>query len=63
MFLVHWKQEYFNNCFSSFWNSYAMCNGIVFLNFCSHKMNTFLIQHINLARFLYILGLFIQYLF
>ena len=22
MSLVNWKQDYFNKCFSSFWNSY-----------------------------------------
>ena len=49
MFIVHGKQDYFNNCFSSFWNSYEICKRIAFLNYCSHKMNTFLIQNINLV--------------
>ena len=45
MFLVHWKDNYFKNWFSSFWKSYEMCKRIAFLNDCSHKMNKFLIQH------------------
>ena len=49
MLLVHWKQDYFNNCFSGFWKSYEMCKRIAFLSYCSHKMNKFLIQNINLA--------------
>ena len=49
MFIVHWKQYYFNNCFLSFWISrdYELCKRIAFfLNYCSHEMNTFLIQNI-----------------
>ena len=41
---VHWKQDYFNNCFSSFWNSYKMRKRISFLNSCSHNMVKFLVQ-------------------
>ena len=55
MFFAHWNQDYLNNCFSSFWNSYEMCKRIAFfLNYCSHKMNKFLIQNINLACDIYI---------
>ena len=30
------QKAYFNDCFSSFWNSYVMCKSIVF--YFSHKM-------------------------
>ena len=54
MFKVHRKQAYFNNCFSSFWNSYVMCKKYcIFLNNCSHKNDQFLIQNSCTLKYSY----------
>ena len=39
--LVHWIQDYFNNYFSNFWNSYEMCKWITILNYLFYKMKQF----------------------
>ena len=48
MSIVHCKQDYFNNCFSSFWISYEMCKINAYFKYLygSQKTIKFLIQNI-----------------
>ena len=39
MFLMHWKQYFFNNCFLQFWNSYEkVCHNQWKLVLASQRM-------------------------
>ena len=67
MFLAHLKKEYFTIAYQFSETLMRLKKELHFLNYCSHKINKFLIQNIDLynihKKSCCLLGQFFQYLY